>query len=98
MACTKQTAKKTKVSKAPKKVYKGAGKSLPIPKEVIVRSFSQCVRCLREIRKDVKALDLTIPKLPFQRLCREICEERKIGMRWQRTALEYLQEAAEVSL
>ena len=53
------------------------------------------MRCLREIRKAIKALDLTIPRLPFQRLCREICDERKIGLRWRREALDCLQEAAE---
>ena len=52
------------------------------------------MRCLREIRKAIKALDLTIPRLPFQRLCREICDERKIGLRWHREALDCLQEAA----
>ena len=53
------------------------------------------MRCLREIRKAVKALKLTIPRLPFQRLCRSICEERGLSVRWQRTALECMQEAAE---
>jgi len=95
MACTKQIAKKTGLAKAPKKVFNGSRKSLPLPKKVTVRRFSQGVWCLREIRKEMKALNLAIPKLPFQRLCREICDERKIGVRWQRIALEYLQEAAE---
>ena len=95
MARTKQTAKKIGLAKAPKKVFKGSGKSLPLPKKITVRRFSQGVRCLREIRKAMKALTLAIPKLPFQRLCREICDERKIGVRWQRVALECLQEATE---
>ena len=81
MAKTKQVARKT---------YRGKGKSLPISKKVTVRRFSHGVRCLREIRKAIKALDLTIPKLPFKRLCREICEERTIGLRWRREALDCL--------
>ena len=35
MARSKKAAKKIDISKAPKKVYKGAGKSLPIPKKKI---------------------------------------------------------------
>ena len=78
-----------------KKHAVGKGKVLPLPKKLTVRTFSQNVRCLREIRKAMKALTLTIPKLPFQRLCRKICEDRSIGMRWRRDALDCLQEATE---
>lgn len=88
-----RTQKNTKQGKA--LPGKGRGKTLPIPKKVTVRRVSQGVRCLREIRKATKALDLTIPKLPFQRLCRQICDERSIGKRWRRDALDCLHEAAE---
>ena len=84
MARTKQTTKK---------VYKEKSKNLPWPKKFTIRRFSQGVRCLRGIRKIVKELNLTIPKLPFQRLCRQICDKRSIGMRWRRDALDCLQEA-----
>ena len=91
MARTKKSyKKKVNASSATKKVYKGAGKSLPLRKPITVRRFSQGVRCLREIRKAVKAIDLTIPKLPFQRLCREICDEWKVGHRWKRVTLDCL--------
>ena len=95
MARVKQTAKKVPKGKGKSLPGKGKGKRLPVPKKITVRRFSQGVRCLREIRKAVKALYLTIPRLPFQRLCREICEERSIGKRWRRDALDCLQEAAE---
>lgn len=91
MGRTKQTVKpKVIPGKGP-----GKGKSLPIPKKITVRRFSQSVKCLREIRKAVKALNLAIPRLPFQRLCRQICDDWSIGKRWRRDALECLQEAAE---
>lgn len=95
MARTKQTARKVPKGKGKRLPGKGKGKKLPLPKKITVRRFSQGVRCLREIRKAIKALHLTIPRLPFQRLCREICEERSIGKRWRRDALDCLQEAAE---
>ena len=96
MARVKKTyKKKVDPPSAPKKVYKGSGKSLPLKKPIIVRRFSQGVRCSREIRKAVKAIDLTIPKLPFQRLYREIFDEWKLGHRLRRVALDCLQEAAE---
>ena len=96
MARIKKTYKK-KVDPplAPKKVYKGSGKSLPLRKPITVRRFSQGVRCLMEIRKAMKALDCTMPKLPFQRICREICDEWKLVYRWQRVALDCLHEAVE---
>ena len=55
---------------------------------------------LREIRKLQKTTNLLIRKLPFQRLVREICRDyfTKPGVddwRWQSSALEALQEAAE---
>lgn len=100
MARVKQTARpkgkgKSLPVKGKRPPVKSQGKGLLVPKKLTVRRFSQGVKCLREIRKAIKALNLTIPKLPFQRLCRQICEERSIGKRWRRDALDCLQEAAE---
>jgi histone H3 len=53
---------------------------------------------LREIRKYQKSADLLIRKLPFQRLVREIAQNLKNDLRFQSTALEALQEAAEAYL
>ncbi|GAA5826187.1 hypothetical protein JCM5353_003839 [Sporobolomyces roseus] len=54
---------------------------------------------LREIRRYQKSTELLMRKLPFQRLVREIAESQVIGKdgkwRWQRAALQCLQEAAE---
>ncbi|POY75279.1 hypothetical protein BMF94_1649 [Rhodotorula taiwanensis] len=52
---------------------------------------------LREIRRYQKSTELLIRKLPFQRLCREIAETLGGGhmYRWQGSALQALQEAAE---
>lgn len=50
---------------------------------------------LRQIRKYQKSTDLLIRKLPFQRLVREIAEDRRPGLRFQSTAILCLQEAGE---
>ncbi|GAA5889618.1 hypothetical protein JCM6882_007085 [Rhodosporidiobolus microsporus] len=52
-------------------------------------------KALREIRYYQKETGLLLRKLPFQRLVREICENIMQEMRWQRSALEALQEATE---
>lgn len=56
---------------------------------------------LREIRRYQKSTQLLIPKLPFQRFCREIANDLlegtsvPCGYRWQLQAVIALQEAAE---
>ncbi|MCO5590538.1 hypothetical protein L7F22_044509 [Adiantum nelumboides] len=59
------------------------------------RKFKQGVTCLREIRKIIKVLHLAVPRLPFQRQCRQVAEEYKIDMRWTITTLASIQEASE---
>jgi len=58
---------------------------------------SQDLKWMREIRRYQKMIECLIPRLPFQRLIREIClEAYPMGdLRWQAAALEALQEAAE---
>jgi histone H3/H4 len=58
---------------------------------------------LREIRRYQKSTDLLIRKIPFQRLVREIAQDEKPAWkgqdyRFQSTAIEALQEAAETYL
>jgi histone H3/H4 len=58
---------------------------------------------LREIRRYQKSTDLLIRKLPFQRLVREVAQEEQPSWnrqdyRFQSTAIEALQEAAETYL
>ena len=53
---------------------------------------------LREIRRFQKSTGLLIRRLPFQRLVREIAVDFKKDLRFQSTALQALQEAAEAYL
>jgi len=56
-------------------------------------------KALLEIRKYQKSTNLLIPKLPFSRVVREICQEICYSdMRFQTVALAALQEAAEAYL
>ena len=91
---TKQSVKRPTSKHMGKGKHIGKGLKANNPTGV-KRKFRQQVRCLREIRKAVKALNLAIPKLPFQRVCRQIAERFKISMRWTRPALACMQEAAE---
>ena len=50
---------------------------------------------LREIRRFQKTTELLIPKLPFQRLVREIALNYKKDLRFQSSAIGALQEASE---
>lgn len=51
---------------------------------------------LREIRKFQKSTELLIRKQPFMRLVREIAQDFKTDLRFQASALNALQEAAEM--
>jgi len=68
---------------------------------LIVRLFflliSALARALREIRRYQKEFKLLIPRLPFQRVVREITAEvsMRSNLRMQKSAVEALQEAAE---
>ena len=53
---------------------------------------------LREIRKYQKSVDLLIRKRPFMRVVREIAGDIKTDLRFQSTAVEALQHAAEAYL
>ena len=50
---------------------------------------------LREIRRYQKSTELLIPKLPFQRLVREVAQKFKTDLRFEYNAIMALQEAAE---
>ena len=53
---------------------------------------------LREIRRYQKTTELLIRKLPFARLVREIAQDFKTDMRFQREAIAAIQEVAEAYL
>lgn len=50
---------------------------------------------LREIRKYQRGAELLMRKLPFQRIVREIAQDFKTDLRFKKSAIEALQEAAE---
>ena len=50
---------------------------------------------LLELKKLQKHISLAIPKLPFQRVVRDICERNNLNFRWARSALGCLHEGAE---
>lgn len=59
------------------------------------RRYKPGTVALREIRRYQKTTDLLIRKTAFQRVVREIAEDKLEGLRFQSSALEALQEAAE---
>ena len=56
------------------------------------------MQALKEIQKYQKGADLLIRKLPFQRVVREITQQRMEGLRFQSAAILVLQEAGEAFL
>lgn len=56
------------------------------------------IMALREIRKFQKSTENLIPRMPFQRLVREITQEFKTDVMYQMAALDALQEGAEAFL
>ena len=110
MARTKQTAQKLLLEngKAPRKVLaqiaarkatdttgKATDTTVSKKKE---RRFRPGTLALREIRKYQKSSELLIPKLPFQRLVREVAQTFGANLRFQSHAILALQEASEVFL
>lgn len=60
--------------------------------------FRPGARSLIEIRKYQKSTDLLLPKLPFQRLVKQIAATVKTDIRFQASAMAALQEASEAYL
>uniref|UniRef100_A0A4W6DV79 Histone H3 n=1 Tax=Lates calcarifer TaxID=8187 RepID=A0A4W6DV79_LATCA len=87
MARTKQTARKSTGGKAPRKqlATKAARKSAPATGGVKKpHRYRPGTVALREIRRYQKSTELLIRKLPFQRLVREIAQDFKTDLRFQR--------------
>jgi histone H3 len=98
MARTKQTAKKSTGGKAPRKALatKAARKSAPATGGMKKpHRYRPGTVALREIRRYQKSTELLIRKLPFERLVREIAQEYKSDLRFQKGAIGALQEASE---
>jgi histone H3 len=105
MARTKQTARKSVSGKAPKinlatKAARKATQSAPAICRGIRRRhrYRPGTRSLMEIRKYQKAYNNLLPRLPFQRLVREVAQDYKSSIRFQANALLALQEGAEAFL
>lgn len=103
----RQTARAAELSRLEQSGNKRARKSQPTKRstgQVTKKSNKQKQRfrpgskALLEIRKYQKGSELLIRRLPFQRVVREISQDFKHDVRWQSTAVEALQEAAEAYL
>jgi histone H3 len=108
MARTKQTARKSTGGKAPRKRLASKAIRKPAPKaskKKVDGVFKRRHRyrpgtvALRDIRKYQRSTCLLIPKLPFQRLVREVAQNVESGkykdFRFQANAVLALQEASE---
>lgn len=99
MARVKQTVRKTTGGKAPRKSV--ASKKGPAKKTPATGGLKKPHRykpgtvALREIRRFQKSTELLIKRAPFQRLVREIAQDYKSDLRFQQSAVDALQEAAE---
>ncbi|XP_070925560.1 histone H3.3A-like [Macaca nemestrina] len=101
MARTKQAACKLTGGKAPRKQLATKADRYCAPSTGGVKKphrYSPATVALREIRRYQKSTELLIPKLPFQRLVREIAQDFKTDLRFQSAAMGTLQEASEAYL
>ena len=64
----------------------------------IPQKSNQCINALREIKKHQETTDLLIRGLPFQRLVRSTARKYNTEMRFQRAAIQALQEGSEALL
>jgi len=71
-------------------------KAARVPKKpVIKRRYRPGTVALRDIRKFQKSTELLIPKLPFQRLVREVAQNWTNSPRFTASAVSALHEASE---
>ena len=101
MARTKQTARKSTGGKAPRMqlATKAAKKSAPATGGVKKpHRYRPGTVALREIRKLQKTTDLLTPKIPFQRLVREVAQDFKSDLQHSATSMLCLHESAEAYL
>jgi len=104
MARTKQVASKstnhsrTAISGKKLMSKKSLPSKAPALKPKKAHRFKPGTVALREIRRYQRSTDLLIPKLPFQRLVKEIAQQLNADIRFQSSALAALQESAEAYL
>lgn len=91
MARTKQTARKSTGGKAPRKMVatKAARKSAPFAGGVKKpHRFRPGTVALREIRRYQKSTEILIRRSAFQRLVREIAQDYKTDLRFEKFGIE----------
>lgn len=101
MARTKQTARKSVGGKAPRRALAvkagqkvvNSGNAMSGVKKP--HRYRPGTVALREIRRFQKSTELLMRKLPFQRLVRELAQDFKSDLRWNKNAILALQEATE---
>ena len=67
-------------------------------KQTKPKKHNQRIKALREIKKYQETTDLLIKGLPFQRLVRSIARNFNTELKFQRAAIEALQEGSEAFL
>ena len=100
-ARTKQTARKSSggsAKKSPKKTGVSEQSNTTPSTGKKPKRYHPGTVALREIRRYQKTFNLMIPKLPFQRLVREISQDFKTDLRFQGSSVLALQEALEAYL
>lgn len=98
MARTKTNPVKSSGEKIPRKQALSDGADAGAPKVKKPHRYRPGTVALREIRKYQKTTEMLIRKLPFQRLVREIAQDFKMELRFEKAAITALQEAAEMYL
>lgn len=99
MARTKQTARKSTGGKQPRgDLATLVARQRSTLKPLRRHRYRPGTVALREIRKYQKNTNLLIPKIPFQRLVREVAQQLKSDLRFQTMAILALHEAAEAFL
>merc|ERR1711973_797692 len=99
MARTKQTARKSTGTKAPRKQLKTKTARKSAPHATGVKKphrYKPGTVAMREIRRYQKSCELLLRKLPFQRLVRECAHGFRIELRFEKRAMEALQHACEI--
>jgi len=74
------------------------GKNIGLIRKLAPKRFRPGSAALRDIRKYQKGTELLIRRRPFHRLVREVGQDITCDLRWQASALEALQQAAEAYL
>ena len=97
----KYTQRKTNKFKRSVKATTSVGKAQVVPTTGGIKRphrYHPGTVALREIRRYQKATKLLIRKLPFSRLVREVAQDFKTDLHFQREAVAALQEASEAYL